>query len=80
MSDKRPAPPAAKPDAARKGALKLLRAVMMEGQALWQAESRVAQLPAPDRARAQRLAAATLRRIGPADAVLAPLMKRPPAP
>lgn len=80
MSDKRPAPPAAKPDAARKGALKLLRAVMMEGQALWQAEPRIANLPAPDRARAQRLAAATLRRIGPADAELAPLMKRPPAP
>ncbi|MFN6979332.1 MAG: RsmB/NOP family class I SAM-dependent RNA methyltransferase, partial [Gemmobacter sp.] len=31
-----------------------------------------------DRARAQRLASATLRRIGPAQAVLAPLLRRPP--
>ena len=41
---------------------------------------RLAALPPPDRARAQRLALSTLRQLSRADAVLKPLLRKPPPP
>jgi 16S rRNA (cytosine967-C5)-methyltransferase len=65
--------------AARRAALRLLRAVLGEGRAL--AEVPAADLAPADRARAGRLAAQVLRHIEPADRLLAPfLRKTPPLP
>lgn len=68
---------------ARMAAVALLDRVLGQGEMLSQvmADSAVlmAGLDGPDRARAQRLALATLRRIGPVDAVLAPMLRRKPA-
>jgi 16S rRNA (cytosine967-C5)-methyltransferase len=68
---------------ARAAAVALLDRVLGQGEMLSQvmADSAVvmAGLDGPERARAQRLALATLRRIGPADAVLAPMLRRKPA-
>lgn len=65
---------------ARSGAVALLNAVLGEGQPMGQALEAplLATLSAPDRARAQRLALATLRCIEPADRVLHPLMRKAP--
>ncbi|WP_112873211.1 RsmB/NOP family class I SAM-dependent RNA methyltransferase [Paracoccus endophyticus] len=60
-------------DPARQGALRLLAAVR-EGATLSEAAGALDRLAPPDRARAQRLAADTLRHRGRADAVLAPLL------
>jgi 16S rRNA (cytosine967-C5)-methyltransferase len=64
--------------AARRGALGLLDAVLRHRRLMSDALGDLAGLAPADRARAQRLATATLRRIGPIDAALAPLMARPP--
>jgi len=64
---------------ARGGALALLAAVR-EGATLDEGAGALDALPPPERARAQRLAAATLRHRGRADAVLAPLLTRRPRP
>ena len=72
-------PKTAKPSA-RGGAVALLNAVLGEGQLLAQAMETLeftALIPA-DRARAQRLATATLRAIEPIDRVLHPLMRKAP--
>jgi 16S rRNA (cytosine967-C5)-methyltransferase len=66
--------------AARRAALALLRGVIEDRRTLDEQAASLSALDAPDRARAQRLAAAALRRIGPAEAVLKPLLQRPPAP
>jgi 16S rRNA (cytosine967-C5)-methyltransferase len=73
----------AEAEAARRGALALLNRVFVRheplGDTVAEGEPALAALAPPDRARAQRLALETLRRIGPADAVLAPMLRRPPA-
>lgn len=66
--------------AARRAALGLVRGVLEDARTLDEQAAALAGLEPSDRARAQRLAAATLRRIGPAEAVLRPLLQRPPAP
>ena len=66
--------------AARRAALTLVRGVLEERRTLDEQAGVLAGIDAPERARAQRLAAAALRRIGPAEAVLRPLLQRPPAP
>ena len=66
-------------DPVRAAALSLLRGVR-EGQALTDQQGRLAGLDGPGRARAQRLAAETLRHAGRADQVLAALMDRRPRP
>lgn len=66
-------------DHARTGALRLLAAVE-DGATLDEAAEALDRLSPPDRARARRLALEVLRRIEPADAVLAPLMARRPKP
>lgn len=65
---------------ARGGAVALLNAVLAEGMPLSEALQgpEFAGLPAPDRARAQRLALSVLRMIEPADKVLHPLMRKAP--
>ena len=70
---------AATPHAARSGALRLLAAVR-EGATLAEAEGTLGELSPPERARARRLAAATLRHRSRAEAVLAPLLVRRPRP
>ena len=66
---------------ARGAALALIRAVMEGGHTLAEAEpALLAPLPAPDRARAGRLARATLRRVEPCDRVLAPRLRKTPPP
>lgn len=70
---------AAMPHAARAGALRLLAAVR-EGATLSEAEGTLRDLSPPERARARRLAAATLRHRSRAEAVLAPLLSRRPRP
>ncbi|WP_425415741.1 RsmB/NOP family class I SAM-dependent RNA methyltransferase [Paracoccus chinensis] len=67
------------PHAARSGALRLLTAVR-EGATLSEAEGNLRDLSPPERARACRLAAATLRHRSRAEAVLAPLLARRPRP
>lgn len=68
---------------ARAAAVALLDRILGHGEMLSQAladsDVAMAGLDGPDRARAQRLALATLRRIGPADAALAPMLRRKPA-
>lgn len=66
-------------DHARLGALRLLAAVE-DGATLDEAAEALERLPPPDRARARRLALEVLRRLEPADAVLAPLLARRPKP
>lgn len=66
---------------ARGAALALIRAVMEGGQTLAEAEpALLAPLSPPDRARAGRLARATLRRVEPCDRVLAPRLRKTPPP
>ena len=66
---------------ARSAALALIRAVMEAGQTLAEAEpALLAPLAPPDRARAARLARATLRRVDPCDRVLAPRLRKTPPP
>jgi 16S rRNA (cytosine967-C5)-methyltransferase len=65
---------------ARTLALRLLTGVLERGKTLAEQEDEspfTAAVPA-ERARAGRLARATLRKLGQADAVLAPLLRRPP--
>lgn len=69
----------ARPDQTRLGALRLLAAVE-EGATLDEAAEALERLSPPDRARARRLALEVLRRIEPADALLAPLLARRPKP
>lgn len=61
----------------RKGALTLLAAIR-GGATLSEAAGGLEQFASAEKARAQRLAAATIRLRGRADAVLAPLLSRPP--
>lgn len=65
---------------ARGGAVALLNAVLGEAASLSEAmaDPAFADLPPQDRARAQRLAASTLRVLEPADKVLHPLMRKAP--
>ena len=66
---------------ARSAALALIRAVMETGQTLAEAEpALLAPLAPADRARAGRLARATLRRVDPCDRVLAPRLRKTPPP
>lgn len=68
--------------AARRAALAVLGQVLgvrrLLADVLADAAGPLAGLAAEDRARAQRLALATLRRLEPADTVLAPLLRKPP--
>jgi 16S rRNA (cytosine967-C5)-methyltransferase len=73
----RPGKPAAG-QKARAAALKLVRAVLDEHRALEADDPALGRLDPGDRARALRLARATLRGLGPADAALAPFLHRPP--
>lgn len=65
-------------DPAREAAFRLIRGVTDAGRALSEQPEVLAALPPESRARAQRLAAQTLRHAARADAVLAPLLRRPP--
>ena len=67
---------------ARKAALGLILGVTDHAQPLSDqlAAGDLAWLPPAERARAQRLASATLRHLGRADAILKPLMRRTPPP
>ena len=67
----------ADPLGARKGAVRLILAALERGEMLDEA-ALPDGLPGPDRARALSLARATMRWLGPADAVLARFLKRPP--
>lgn len=64
----------------RSAALQLLRGVLERGEPLNDQLTRgaLSRLPPAARARAQRLALSTLRRIGPADLVLRPLVRKEP--
>jgi 16S rRNA (cytosine967-C5)-methyltransferase len=68
--------------APRRAALALLNGVLNARRQLSELieapEGPLARLPPADRARAQRLAASALRHVGPADAVLAPLLRKSP--
>lgn len=66
-------------DMARKGALRLIQGVR-EGRALSDLSGALRALPVAEQARAARLAAETLRHQGRADAVIAKLVARNPAP
>lgn len=68
----------ARPDPARDAAFYLIRGVTGEGRSLSDQPEVLAPLPPEARARAQRLAAQTLRHAARADAVLTPLLRRPP--
>lgn len=72
-------PDPVRPDPARLATLRLLAGVE-EGATLDEAAEALERLAPPDRARARRLALEVLRRITPADAVLAPLIARRPKP
>lgn len=67
---------------ARNAALGLLAGVLGEGRALSDlladGAGPLAGMPAPEAARAQRLAASVLRQIEPADRLLAPLLRKAP--
>lgn len=65
-------------DDSRRLALDLLCAVLIDGQMLGDLPAPAA--PAPQRARARRLVLATLRELPRADAVLRPLLRKPPPP
>ncbi|MGG7644719.1 RsmB/NOP family class I SAM-dependent RNA methyltransferase [Rhodovulum sp. YNF3179] len=64
--------------APRRAALRLLQAVLAEGQMLSDAMPGLDALVPADRARAQRLALTVLRNLGRADAVLSPHLAKPP--
>lgn len=64
---------------ARQGALRLIQNVR-EGRSLAEQPGALRGLPAPEQARAARLAAETLRHQGRADAVIASLVSRKPVP
>lgn len=66
-------------DMARQGALRLIQNVR-EGRSLADQPGALRGLPAPEQARAARLAAETLRHQGRADAVIASLVSRKPVP
>ena len=66
-------------DMARQGALRLIQNVR-EGRSLAEQPGALRGLPAPEQARAARLAAETLRHQGRADAVIASLVSRKPVP
>ncbi len=70
----------AKDDTARGAAARLVVAVLEDHAPLSDQIARggLAGLAPPDRARAQRLALATLRNLGRADAVLKPFLRKPP--
>jgi len=63
---------------ARAAAVRMLDAVLGEGQLLSQAEAPLAGLGPADRARAQRLAAQVLRHVEQADRVLKPHLRKAP--
>jgi len=63
---------------ARAAAVRILGAVLGEGQLLGQSDEALAGLSGADRARAQRLAAQVLRQLAPVDAVLKPLLRKAP--
>ncbi len=65
---------------ARGAAVRMLMAVTEARETLSDAAAAAAGLTAPDRARAQRLALATLRHIEPADAILKALLRKGPPP
>ncbi|WP_095587472.1 RsmB/NOP family class I SAM-dependent RNA methyltransferase [Actibacterium ureilyticum] len=72
---------ASQTDRARGAAVALLNGVLDEGLTLGELTGEVGpltDLDGPDRARAQRLATMTLRHLDRADAMLKPLMRRPP--
>ena len=75
----RKARPGGGPRDARQGALALLAAVE-QGRTLDEAAPALGALPAPEAARARRLAREVLRRIGRADRLLDPLLARKPRP
>ena len=67
--------------APRRAAVQLLQAVLEDRRSLQEVLAKVtAPLQPADRARAQRLASETLRRIGRCDAVLKPFLRKPPPP
>ncbi|MFN3936074.1 MAG: RsmB/NOP family class I SAM-dependent RNA methyltransferase [Gemmobacter sp.] len=66
------------PLAARRAAATLVRSVVEGGRLLRDAGAPLIPLSAEDRARAQRLALDTLRRIGPLDALAARHLRHPP--
>ena len=70
-----PAPKSAS-ETPRMAAARLLDAVLGDGRML--SEEPLGSLPAPDRARAQRLASETLRNLSRADHVLAAYLRKPP--
>jgi len=79
----RPAPPPGErtiAEDARALALRLLTGVLERRRTLAELEDEppLSEAPPPERARAGRLARATLRKLGQADAVLGPLLHRPP--
>lgn len=63
---------------ARAAAVRILGAVLGEGQLLGQSDEALAGLSGADRARAQRLAAQVLRQLAPVDGVLKPLLRKAP--
>ena len=67
-------------DGARRGALRLLNGVVAERLAMTDllARPEMRALPAPERARAQRLALAVLRNLARADAILKPYLRKAP--
>lgn len=66
------------PDTARRAALSLIVGVLEGRQTLAEQAAPLEPLPAPERARAQRLAATTLRHLSRADAMLRPHLRKPP--
>lgn len=65
---------------ARRAALRLLDAVLQDGTPLSELDGVLEPLAPADRARARRLSTTTLRRIGPADALLDTYLRKPPPP
>ncbi len=75
---KRPMAPLPSADPTRDAAFDLLEAVLDRRMPLEAALDALPAMAPRDRAAAHRLAAAVLRRLGTLDAVLAPLLRRPP--
>lgn len=63
---------------ARRVAIRVLDEVLAGGRAMTELSALYEPLDPPDRARAQRLAATTLRQLGRADHVLDPFLRKPP--